>query len=235
MGVDLVLKLIKLEIKKFKLWNHWKGVLVANLGFIAFLCMIFVLERYDKNIPFENFEIVTSIISAVVRATFIIYASVLLVKLVIDEYKNETINIMFSYPVKRKKIMTAKLMIVVAFTFLSVFSSTLFIEGLFYFAEAAFDILPDEIRIDEISHTILTTFFYSLATAGLSLIPLLFGMPRKSATATIVSSIFLVFLTSSASEDFTLFSIIAIPISLGLLGLLIGYLSIRNIENVDVR
>lgn len=235
MGAESVFKLIKLEIKKFKLLEHWKGVVIANLGFITLLCMMYVLERNDENIPFENFEIVTMVISSFVRATFIIYASVLIVKLVIDEYKNKTITIMFTYPVKRKEIMTAKLMIVVGFTFFTVFLSTLFIEGLLYVAEAAFDILPGEVRIDEISKTILGTFFNSLATAGLSLIPLLFGMPRKSAPATIVSSIFLVALTSSTSDNFTLFSIIAIPISLGLFGLLIGYLSIRNIEKVDVR
>lgn len=232
--MELVLKLIKLEIKKFKLINYWRGVVIANLGFVAFLSMIYLLEKNDGNIPFENFEMATSISSSVIRATFIIFASVIIVKLIIDEYKNKSIEIMFTYPIKRKKIMTAKLMIVVVFTFITVMLSNLFIEGLIYFADVFFDILPGEISLHNISRNILTNFVGSLATAGLSLIPLLFGMRRKSAPATIVSSFFLVVLTSSISNNFTLFSVIAIPISLGLLGLIIGYLSIRNVERVDV-
>ena len=95
-------------------------------------------------------------------------------------------------------------------------------------------LVPGEISIDEVSDNLMTSFLGALASAGLSLIPLFFGMRKKSAPATIVSSIFLVTLTSSTSKDFTLFSIIAIPISLGLIGILIGYLTLRNIENVDI-
>ncbi|WP_052130201.1 ABC transporter permease [Ureibacillus sinduriensis] len=228
-------KLIKLEIKKFKLWKHWKGVLISNVGFIAFLGMIYGLELSEENVPFENFEMVILILGSIVRATFIIYASFLIVKLVIDEYKNKTIDIMFTYPVKRKKILAAKLMIVMAFTFFTVFLSNVLIGGLFVITEAAFDILPGEIGVDEIYNNLISTFFYSLATAGISLIPLLFGMPRKSAPATIVTAIFLVCLIGNTTDSFTVFSIIAVPISLALLGLFIGYLSIRNIEKVDVR
>ena len=227
-------KLIDLEIKKFKLLNYWKGVFIANLGFIAFLCMIYILEKNDGVIPFEDFEMAAKIISSTVRATFTIFASVIIVKLVIDEFKNKSIDIMFTYPISRKKIMTAKLIIVVAFTFINVLLSTLFIEGLFYLADELFNILPGKIRIDEIYRNILITFVNSLATAGMSLIPLLFGMIKKSASTTIISSIFIVALTSTTSSNFTLFSIIAIPISLGLIGLLIGYLSIRNIEKQDL-
>ena len=74
----------------------------------------------------------------------------------------------------------------------------------------------------------------SIATAGISLIPLLFGMHRKSAPATIVTSILISTILNSTSGDFTLFSIIAVPLSLGLFGLFIGYYSIRNIEKKDL-
>lgn len=227
-------KLIKLEIKKFKLLNYWKGVFIANLGFIAFLCMIYILEKNDGVIPFEDFEMAANITSSVVRATFIIFASVIIVKLVIDEFKNKSIDIMFTYPISRKKIMTAKLIIVVAFTFINVLLSTLFIEGFIYLIDESFDIVPGEVGINEIYRNILITFVNSLATAGMSLIPLLLGMIKKSASATIVSSIFIVTLTSTTSSNFTLFSIIAIPVSLGIIGLLIGYLSIKNIEKEDL-
>lgn len=231
-----MLKLIRLEIKKFKLFDHWKGVLLANIGFIMFLSMIFFLEKNDGNLPFEDFGMVMSILSSVVRATFLIFSSAIIVKLVIDEYKNKSIDIMFTYPINRRKIMSSKLIIIIIFTFTTIMLSTLFMGGLIYWIDTiVYDIIPGEISRVEVSDNLITGFLGALASAGLSLIPLFFGMRKKSASATIVSSIFLVALTNSTSNNFTMFSIIAIPISLGLIGILIGYLTFRNIENVDIR
>ncbi len=39
-----------------------------------------------------------------VRITFTIFTSVLIVKLIIDKYKNKSIAVMFTYPINRKKI-----------------------------------------------------------------------------------------------------------------------------------
>ena len=228
-------KLIHLEIKKFKLFDYWLGILMANIGFIAFLSMIFVLEKNDGNIPFENFDMVMSISNSAVRATFLIFSSVILVKIIIDEYKTNSIDIMFTYPISRKKIMWTKLIIVACFTFITIMISTLFVGGVVYLLDTMFDIIPGDIRKEEIVENLLTAFLGALASAGLSLIPLFFGMRNKSASATFVSSIILVALTNSTSNNFTVFSFIVIPISLGLIGILIGYLTVRNIEHVDIQ
>ena len=229
-----MLKLIKLEIKKFKLWNYWKAVSVCNISFIALLSMMLFVEIDDEKMPFESFGMAASVIGAMVRTTFTIFASIIIVKLIIDEYKNKSIDVLFSYPIKRKKIISAKLTIVLVFTFVNVLSSTLFLEGLVYLADLNFNILPGVIKSGEISRELLTAFMNAIATAGISLIPLLFGMLRKSATATIVSSIFIASILNSTSEDFTLFSIIVVPLLLGLFGLFIGFYAIQNIEKKDL-
>lgn len=229
-----MIKLINLEIKKFKLMKYWKGVLGANLGFIIFIGMVYFLNKVEEEIPFDNFEMASTIISAVVSATFIIFASVILAKLVIDEYKNKSIDLMFTYPISRKKIMSAKLIIVMVFTFMTVLFSTLFLNGLVYIIDVTFDILPGDISIQELINSVWKSFFIAFAAAGLSLIPLLIGMLRKSSSATIVSSIFLVTLTSSVSNNFTFSSVMTVSISLALLGIIIGWLSIRNVEKTDL-
>lgn len=229
-----MIKLINLEIKKFKLMKYWKGVLGANLGFIIFIGMVYFLNKVEEEIPFDNFEMASTIISAVVSATFIIFASVILAKLVIDEYKNKSIDLMFTYPISRKKIMSAKLIIVMVFTFMTVLFSTLFLNGLVYIMNVTFDILPGDISIQELINSVWKSFFIAFAAAGLSLIPLLIGMLRKSSSATIVSSIFLVTLTSSVSNNFTFSSVMTVSISLALLGIIIGWLSIRNVEKTDL-
>jgi len=229
-----MLKLMKLEIKKFKLWNYWKAISICNISFIAVLCMIYVLEMYEEFELFDSFEMLAIFIGTLVRVTFTIFASVLIVKLIIDEYKSKSIDVLFTYPIKRKKIISAKLTIVFTFTFAMVLISTLFLEGLVLLVDLNFNIFQVEIELPDMSEHLLTVIMNALATAGISLIPLLVGMHRKSGPATIIASILIASVLNSTTEDFTLFSIIAIPLSLGLFGILIGYYSIRNIEKKDL-
>lgn len=229
-----MLKLISLEVKKFKLYHYWQGVVIANLLIIALVFMIFFLERNDGIVAYENFDMAMLLVNSMIRATFLIFSSVILVKIVIDEYKDGSINLMFTYPISRKKIMTAKLAIIVCFTFVTIMFSSLLIGGVVYFADELFDMIPGEIGREDILENMMGIFLGAVASAGLSLIPLYFGLRKKSAAATIVSAIVLVSLTNSTTNDFTLFSFIAIPISLGIVGLAIAYLTIRKIEYKDV-
>lgn len=227
-------KLVLLEIKKFKLYDYWKGIVIANIGIAAFITLFFILEKSDIEIPFENFDTAMLISNSFIRATFLIFAAVLIVKIIIDEYKNGSITIMFTYPISRKKILGAKLFVIVSFTFVNVMISSLMMEGGILIADRLFNIIPEVIEKEAIVDNIMKSFLGAIASAGLSLIPLYFGLRKKSSAATIVSAIILVALVNSTSENFSVFSIIAIPLSLSLIGLLIGYGSIRKIEYKDI-
>ncbi|MER2106841.1 MAG: ABC transporter permease [Solibacillus sp.] len=227
-------KLIKLEIKKFKLWNYWKAVFLCNSAFIAFLCMIYFVEIEKGFDVYNRFEIVSNLIGTMVRTTFTIFAAVLLVKLIIDEYKNKSMDVLFTYPIQRKKIISAKLIIVFMFTFAVVWMSTLFLEGLILLMDLNFNILSEEVELREMSKHVWIVLMNSLLTAGISLIPLLIGMPRKSASATIVTSILIATILNSTNGEFTIFSIFAVSLSLGLFGILSGYYLIQSIEKKDL-
>jgi len=203
-----MIKLIMLEIKKFKLFNYWKAVSICNIAIIAVLIMTYFIEIEEGLEIFVNFEMVANLIGVMVRTTFTIFASVLIVKLIIDEYKNKSIDVLFSYPIKRKRIFSAKLTIVFMFTFTIVLISTLLLEGLVLLVDLNFNVLPGEVESQDMSKHLLTVFMNSLATAGISLIPLLVGMRRKSGPATIVTSILIATILNSQNMGFTLFSII---------------------------
>lgn len=196
--------------------------------------MIFIIEKMESNIQLEDFETVMMISDSIIRVTFLIFSSVIMVKIIIDEYKNNLMSIMFTYPISRKKILFSKLLIVIVFTFTTIMFSSLLIGVGVYLLNPLIHIVPETISVGNVLAYLMTSFFGALASAGLSLIPLFFGMREKSSTATMVSAILLAALTSSTSNDFSLFQLIAVPISLGLLGILIGYLTIRKIEYVDI-
>ena len=75
----------------------------------------------------------------------------------------------------------------------------------------------------------------AIAATGISLIPLCFGMKKYSVRTTIVSAVIIMsLLTSSLTGHYSLYDIILVPITLACVGLLIAYMTVRKIEQVDL-
>ncbi|MFF2449567.1 ABC transporter permease [Neobacillus sp. NPDC058068] len=227
-------KLISLEIKKYKLYCYWKGIAIANLAIMGLLCLIYFGDKSEGNVPFPSYEVVFIDFGSIIRATFTIFGATLIAKLIIDEYKNNSISLMFMYPIKRKQIMSAKLIIVAGFTFLTICVSSLVVGSLFYLADFYLHFVPQALTAEVLWKGFTDMILGAIASAGITLIPLYFGMLKKSVPATIVSAIILVSITGSSNNGVSAFSYIAIPLVLGAIGCLIAYFSIRNIEKVDV-
>lgn len=230
-----MLKLMRLEIRKNKLGSSLKAVIIANLGIIGFLTLIYFAERSEGAAAFATYESAFTIIDVFVRATFMIFASVWIAKLIIDEYKNRTISLMFMYPINRKKILGSKLAVVFLYTFLSVLLSNVFIIIVLYVLDQVFDIVPEPLMLSAAIRNMGEVFISALSTAGMGLIPLFFGMWKKSVPATIVSAILLnTIVTSNWGEGTSLYNLVAIPIGLAVIGVLIAYLTIRNVHVKDL-
>ncbi|MCB2355263.1 ABC transporter permease [Clostridium estertheticum] len=230
-----MLKLIKLEIKKFKLNKNVKTVMIINLIILAVLLLgVYSLKFNTKENMFRNYSDVFLYTGTIVRATFSIFAAALISKLIIGEYKCKTINIMFSYPIKRKKIMAAKLAIVVIFSFTTMILSNIFLIFSIYLLNIFANFIQIPLTQDILVKNLINIFVYSATFSFVSLIPLYIGMRNKSGSATIITSIIVVSLLNSGSNGDTLSSIIIIPIILAIIGIFVAYLSIKDIEKVDV-
>ena len=72
-------------------------------------------SKVEDDLMFSSYMEYMSLANIFIRITFIIFASVILSRLVIDEYKNKTIQLLFMYPLQRKMLMRAKLAIVLVF------------------------------------------------------------------------------------------------------------------------
>ena len=230
-----MLKLIKLEIKKFKLNRYVKSVMIANLIMLVILLMgVYSLKFSNKETIFRNYGDVFLYTGTMVRATFSIFAAGLISRLIIGEYKSKTINIMFSYPINRKKIMVSKLAIVVIFAFTTMILSNIFLVFSIYFLNIFVDFIQAPLTQDILVKNLINNAVYSAIFAFVSLIPVYVGMRKKSGAATIITSIILVSLLNNGSNGNTLSSIIIIPISIAIIGVVVAYLSIRDIDKVDV-
>ncbi len=138
------------------------------------------------------------------------------------------------YPISRKKLMVAKLAIIMLFTFSMIIISNALITAIFCVVSDRYELIPDVLSSSLIIQHIPSVLMNAIAASGIALIPLYFGMRKYSIPTTIISSIIIVSVTSSNSGNFTLNDIIIIPITLAIVGLGIAYLAIRNIEKVDV-
>ena len=69
--------------------------------------MIFASKK-EGGIEFTSLDFTFSMVNTMVKATFIIFASVLIARFIIEEYKSNTITVLFMYPINRKKLIIAK-------------------------------------------------------------------------------------------------------------------------------
>lgn len=228
-----MLKLLKLEMKKFNLHWYVKGAIIANIIITAVVCSVIYIAQREGDLPISTYQDVYVLIGASVRATFIVFASVLIAKLVIEEYKNRTILIMFSYPVSRKKLIASKLTLIAFLTVSTMIVSNIVVAGLFFIINIYIPIVPFTLTANQLIGEVISIVPFAIASTGTSLIPLYFGMRNHSVPATIGSSLLVVAIACSYNPEISLVTFIPLQLGLAAVGVIIAYLGIRNIENVD--
>ncbi|WP_442602216.1 ABC transporter permease [Paenibacillus sp. KN14-4R] len=227
-----MLKLMKLELRRTKLRGYLIGVAGINLFLIALLTLMSL--QLDGEVALESYEMAFSLLNTFLRVAFIIFAAVLIANLIVSEYKDKSISLLFMYPISRKKLFAAKLLIVVIFTFTAMIISTVISTFVFLTIDHFIQLIPGNVTFELLKDDAIKMLFSAFSAAGISLISLYFGMRKKSTVTTIVSSFIIALFVNSNSMGYSLYDIIFIPITLALIGVGIAYMSIRNIDHVDV-
>lgn len=225
-------KLIKLELKKYKIGGFIKGAIIATsiISLFFIYSMYITFKTHDMSL-FNNYNEMAKIF---VRCVFTIFASVLISNFVIDEYTGKTINLLFMYPIKRKDIMVAKLIVIVMFTFISMVASNIFIHFILFIFNIFTRCIDGKLIIYMGFGSFLSIISDSILFSFISLIPLYVGMKRRKNSSVIVTGIIVTSLLNSGTGDLRLSSFVIIPCIGAVIGILSSYLAIRNVENDDV-
>ncbi|ATO26667.1 hypothetical protein RA13_00220 [Bacillus atrophaeus] len=226
--------LMRIELKKMKLGWYARGAIIANLILLGFLWMVSYVEKIEGEETMQTIDESFLIIGTLVRGVFIIFGAVLIARLVISEFKNKTILVLFTYPVNRKKLLASKLMIAFGLTFITILISNVFVAFAFFFLNSIYHMIPGEVTSDIISQQAVKMAVFAFGAAGTSLVPIFFGMRKYSVPATIISSVIIVMAMSSTTSEFSLSSIVYIPLSLAAVGLVFSYLAVRKVDKTDV-
>ncbi len=233
-----MLKLVRLEWKKNNIGKYIKGVIImaALLGLFVFaLAFLGIANDPDGTLDAApGTDAISAPIELFTSMAFLIYTSVMLATFIVSAYKNKTMNLMFSYPIKRQKILASQMIAVWTFNFAALILTKLAIYMCVFFGakfmQSSFVV---DFSIGSLSFYI-QLILKSVVIVSMSFIALFVGMALKSSKATIVTSFLLIFLTQANIGDFTMAGNAVFPIILTAISLLFAALSIINVESKDL-
>ncbi len=234
----MMLKLIKLEWKKNPIGKYIRGAVILGilLGlFIFALAYLGIANDPDGTLDAApGTDVISAPIELFASMAFLIYTSVMLASFIVGAYKNKTMNLMFSYPIKRQKILAAQMLAVWSFNFAALLLTKLVIYLCIHigagFMQSSFTI---DFHIGSLSFYV-QLILKSAVTVSMSFIALFVGMAVKSSKATIITSFLLIFLTQANVGDFTMAGNAVFPVVLTVISLGFAILSIYHVEKKDL-
>ncbi len=231
-------KLIKLEWKKNNIGKYVRNAMILS----CLLCLfIFAMAFWGiANDPDGTLDAapgadnISASIELFTSMSYLIFTGVMLSAFIVSTYKNKTMNLMFSYPIKRQKIIASQMMAVWIFNFVSLILTKLLIYTSVFlgarFMESSFMIDFDMGSLSFYMQLLMKSF----VIVSMSFIALFVGMAMKSSKAAIVTSFLLIFLTQANVGDFTMAGNAVFPMILTVISFGFAILSIYNVETKDL-
>ena len=221
------------------------GKYIRNAAILIVLLVIFnyamtflgIANDPDTGVPdmaISNMGVSTNV-ELLTDITFLIFAAAMHATFIIGAYKNKTMNLMFLYPLNRKKIMAAKMLAVCIFCFAGIVIAKLACYGV-----SNLGFMMGQKASFPMDYNMLSVSFYiqllirSAATISISLLALLSGMIAKSSKVTVISSFLLIILMQGNVGGATLKDNLAVPIVLLAISVLAAILMVQRVEKKDV-
>jgi len=229
-----VIKLIKLEWKKY---NNGNGLITAALIMTAILALFIVgtagelhsaetVEIYGKSMIDAAVDIFTHI-------SYIIFTGVMLAIFLVGAYEKRTINLMFSYPIKRRKIMLSKVLAVWIFNYIALVISKLLLYAVLLTTKSFTHLSAADIPMGSLTFW-LNLFLSSAAMVSIAFIALPIGLKFRSSKAAIVAAVIIACLTQGNIGSFTLADSVPFYGFLFLLAAVSVVLTVYDVETKDV-
>lgn len=186
--------LMELELKKIKL-NKYCFISIGLILFsIIFITISLIDSATDPTQSKDTFYNVFLMIGILLSFIYIIFFGVLVSSIIIKEYNSKTILIMFSYPIRKKKVIMAKLLLISIFVATSMFTGYLCCCGYIVAVDYAFDLLKGSFELAYILNWFFSAVVSTIMCVCLGGLTFCLGMLKKSVPVTIISSIVLIFI-----------------------------------------
>ena len=233
-------KFMKLEIKRNPMKKYYMVTLIITvvmLGFMYLFAAIPVIEPTGQDLEmFQSYKSLSALVSLLSMVSFSVLASVMFTRFVIEEYSGKRAILLFSYPVPRSLIFISKIKVVVGYTTIAMFISSVCVLFVFYLTESFFPIVPDTLSFATVLKSLGLALIYSVMASIVGLLSLWFGFIKKSISATIVSGVIILTILCNFLSMGT--NNVIIPIAFTLVGIVavipvIGTLS-KKVTKMEV-
>ncbi|WP_122644061.1 ABC transporter permease [Luxibacter massiliensis] len=233
-----MVKLIRMEWKKNNLKKYiYSAVMLAVLLCLFIFALAFwgIAEDPDGTLdaaPGAN--VISSSVELFTSMSFLIFTSVMLASFIVSAYKNKTMNLMFSYPIKRQKILASQMLAVWIFNYAALILTKLFIYTSIFvgsrFMETSFIIDIDMGSLSFYAQLAVKSF----VIVSMGFIALFVGIRMRSSKAAIITSFLLIFLTQANIGDFSMAGNRIFPAILTFISLGFAVLTICSAETKDL-
>lgn len=229
-----MLKLIRLEYEKGNITKHIRNAAIMTLVLLLFLIMTAGDAGADTtSMGFYKKSIINAAVELYSNMSYIVFTGVMLAVFIIEEYEKGTINLMFSYPINRKKIMLSKIGAVWFFNVSSLVLSKLFIYGILYFLSEFLYLSTNDIPLSSLMFW-LDMLLSSVIMISIAYIGLPLGLKTKSSKVTVITAVLIACFSYGNINGYTLLGNIYYYAFLVILTALLLFLSISNIETKDI-
>ena len=231
-------KLMKLEWKKNNLKKYI--VKVAAVTVILFLLLFMTSGELESKETVEIYgqSMIYAAIKMFADSCFILCTGVMLASVIISAYRDKTMDLMFSYPIKRQKnICFHKCWLYGYFNFVALVLCKLFLFGGFFLLGNWTGIALQGITSGEIFGQAafwLELAMDSAAMVSISYVVLFVGMRAKSSKAAILTSFLVIVLTQGNIGSYTLINNVPFYLALTALAAVSVFLCVYKIEERDV-
>lgn len=226
-------KLIRLEWKKNQINKYIRNAAIVTGILLLLLISVAGEITAQDSMGFTNKSVLSVSIEIFTHMVYIIFTGTMLASFTVSGYKNKTINLMFSYPVKRRKILAAQMLAVWIFNTVALIITKLLAYGIFALLKHYIEVDLKDIAYGSIGFY-LEIFISSAVMISLSFIALLIGVYMKSTKATIITSVILVCLTQGNVGAFTLMDNLYFYLVLIVLTITSTILLFYDIEKKDI-
>lgn len=228
-----MIKLIRLEWKKNNILKYIRNAGITTAILLLFMIMMARELETQETMELYGKGMLDSSVGLFVHMSYMIFTGVMIATFLVGAYEKKTMNLMFSYPIKRSKIILAKICAVWIFNFLAMIVSKIVIYFGLILTKSFTGITAQSIPIGALSFW-FDIVLGSSAMVSISLIALPIGLKMKSSKAAIVASVVIVCLTQGNIGSVTLANNIPFYVILFVAAVVSVFLSIYNVETKDL-
>lgn len=105
--------LIQMELSKFKINKYIISSILITFGMCLFTTITLLASEQDNS---SNYAEVVKMMNAAILDCYLIFSSILIMKVIVEEYMKKTVWVLFTYSVNRVHLMVAKLLLVLGIT-----------------------------------------------------------------------------------------------------------------------